>query len=112
MLLAAAVQMVIGELVPKNWAVSKPLQVARFVAGPQHRFTRVFRPVIGLLNTVANRLVRLLGVEPADELASARTPGELVSWPGTPPRPAPSNRTPRISSYGPCRSPASPPSTS
>ncbi|MBO0915960.1 hemolysin family protein [Streptomyces sp. NBC_01260] len=79
MLLAAAVQMVIGELVPKNWAVSKPLQVARFVAGPQHRFTRVFRPVIGLLNTVANRLVRLLGVEPADELASARTPGELVS---------------------------------
>ncbi|MFF1925018.1 hemolysin family protein [Streptomyces sp. NPDC058221] len=79
MLLAAAVQMVIGELVPKNWAVSKPLQVARFVAGPQHRFTMVFRPVIGLLNTVANRLVRLLGVEPADELASARTPGELVS---------------------------------
>ena len=36
MLLASAVQMVIGELVPKNWAVSKPLQVARFVAGPQH----------------------------------------------------------------------------
>ncbi|WNI25922.1 hemolysin family protein [Streptomyces sp. ITFR-16] len=79
MLLAAAVQMVIGELVPKNWAVSKPLQVARFVAGPQHRFTMVFRPVIGLLNTVANRLVRLLGVEPTEELASARTPGELVS---------------------------------
>lgn len=79
MLLAAAVQMVIGELVPKNWAVSKPLQVARFVAGPQQGFTRVFRPVIGLLNTVANRLVRLLGVEPTEELASARTPGELVS---------------------------------
>ena len=36
-------------------------------------------PVIALLNTVANRLVRLLGVEPAEELASARTPGELVS---------------------------------
>ncbi|MFJ8821858.1 hemolysin family protein [Streptomyces sp. NPDC102467] len=79
MLLAAAVQMVIGELVPKNWAVSKPLQVARFVAGPQHAFARLFRPVIALLNTVANRLVRALGVEPADELASARTPGELVS---------------------------------
>ncbi|WP_326668898.1 hemolysin family protein [Streptomyces sp. NBC_01257] len=79
MLLAAAVQMVIGELVPKNWAVSRPLQVARFVAAPQQVFTRVFRPVIGLLNTVANRLVRLLGVEPTEELASARTPGELVS---------------------------------
>ncbi|WP_299542360.1 hemolysin family protein [uncultured Streptomyces sp.] len=79
MLLAAAVQMVLGELVPKNWAVSKPLQVARFVAGPQHRFATVLRPVITVLNSLANRLVRLLGVEPADELASARTPGELVS---------------------------------
>ncbi|WP_327298722.1 MULTISPECIES: hemolysin family protein [unclassified Streptomyces] len=79
MLLAAAVQMVLGELVPKNWAVSRPLQVARFVAGPQHLFSTAFRPVISLLNTVANRLVRALGVEPADELASARTPGELVS---------------------------------
>ncbi|MEU1200198.1 hemolysin family protein [Streptomyces sp. NPDC005813] len=79
MLLASAVQMVVGELVPKNWAVSRPLQVARFVAGPQHVFSRLFRPVIAALNTVANRLVRALGVEPAEELASARTPGELVS---------------------------------
>src|SRR3954468_15517927 len=79
MLLASAVQMVIGELVPKNWAVSKPLQVVRFVAGPQHAFARLFHPVIAALNAVANRLVRALGIEPAEELASARTPGELVS---------------------------------
>ncbi|MFF8847251.1 hemolysin family protein [Streptomyces sp. NPDC015127] len=79
MLFASAVQMVIGELVPKNWAVSRPLQVARFVAGPQTVFSAVFRPVITLLNAAANRLVRLFGVEPAEELASARTPGELVS---------------------------------
>ena len=79
MLLASAVQMVIGELVPKNWAVSKPMQVARFVAGPQHAFARLFRPVIAGLNAVANRLVRALGIEPAEGLASARTPGELVS---------------------------------
>ena len=79
MFTASAVQMVIGELVPKNWAVSRPLEVARFVAGPQRAFARFFRPVISLLNAVANRLVRLMGVEPADELASARTPGELVA---------------------------------
>ncbi|MFJ8777520.1 hemolysin family protein [Streptomyces microflavus] len=79
MLLASAVQMVVGELVPKNWAVSRPLQVARFVAGPQARFATLLRPVIIALNTLANRLVRLVGVEPTDELASARTPGELVS---------------------------------
>ncbi len=79
MLTASAVQMVLGELVPKNWAVSRPLAVARFVAGPQDRFARFFRPVIAGLNAVANRLVRLMGVEPAEELASARTPGELMS---------------------------------
>ncbi|WP_086793176.1 hemolysin family protein [Streptomyces thermovulgaris] len=78
-LLASAVQMVIGELVPKNWAVSRPLQVARFVAGPQYVFSRLFRPVIAALNAIANRLVRALGVEPTEELASARTPDELVS---------------------------------
>jgi CBS domain containing-hemolysin-like protein len=79
MIVASAVQMVIGELVPKNWAVSRPLQVARFVAGPQRAFSAVFRPVIEALNAAANRLVRALGVEPAEELASARTPTELVS---------------------------------
>ncbi|MBY8884235.1 hemolysin family protein [Streptomyces sp. PTM05] len=79
MVLASSVQMVIGELVPKNWAVSRPLAVARMVAGPQRAFSRLFRPVIELLNASANRLVRALGVEPTDELASARTPGELVS---------------------------------
>ncbi|WP_406262992.1 hemolysin family protein [Actinacidiphila glaucinigra] len=79
MILASAVQMVIGELVPKNWAVSRPLEVARFVAGPQRAFSALFRPVIEALNAAANRLVRALGVEPAEELASARTPTELVS---------------------------------
>jgi CBS domain containing-hemolysin-like protein len=79
MTLASAVQMVVGELVPKNWAVSRPLEVARFVAGPQRVFSALFRPVIQVLNTAANRLVRALGVEPAEELASARTPTELVS---------------------------------
>ncbi|GGO82182.1 hemolysin family protein [Wenjunlia tyrosinilytica] len=79
MLLASAVQMVIGELVPKNWAISRPLQVTRFVARPQLLFSAVFKPMITLLNTSANRMVRALGVEPTEELASARTPAELVS---------------------------------
>ena len=79
MLTASAVQMVIGELVPKNWAVSRPLAVARFVVRPQRLFARTFRPVIALLNAVANRIVRAFGVQPAEELASARTPGELGS---------------------------------
>ncbi|MGW5212646.1 hemolysin family protein [Streptomyces sp. NPDC004051] len=75
---ASAVRMVIGELVPKNWALSRPLQVARFVVGPQQVFARLFRPAVAGLNAVADRVVRTLGVEPTAEPASARTPGELV----------------------------------
>ncbi|MDH6142720.1 MULTISPECIES: hemolysin family protein [Kitasatospora] len=78
MVLATVLQMVIGELVPKNWAISRPLQVARAVAAPQRLFSAACRPLISALNGGANRLVRALGMEPAEELAHARTPGELA----------------------------------
>ncbi|MCC9305941.1 hemolysin family protein [Kitasatospora sp. RB6PN24] len=78
MALATVLQMVIGELVPKNWAISRPLQVALAVAAPQRMFSAACRPLIGALNGGANRLVRALGMEPAEELAQARTPGELA----------------------------------
>ncbi|MEW2546157.1 hemolysin family protein [Streptomyces sp. NPDC047002] len=71
--------MVVGELVPKNWAISSPVAVAKVVATPQSYFTTVFRPFIGHLNAMANRIVRRLGLEPTEELASARSPQELVA---------------------------------
>ncbi|MCF6521955.1 hemolysin family protein [Streptomyces sp. JJ36] len=76
---STVVLMVVGELVPKNWAISRPLAVARVVAGPQRAFTAAFAPLIRHLNDTANRLVRRFGLEPTEELASARTPGELVA---------------------------------
>jgi CBS domain containing-hemolysin-like protein len=77
--LATVLQMVVGELVPKGWAISRPLQVARAVAAPQVLFSRACRPLILLLNRTANRIVRALGLEPAEELASARSAEELVA---------------------------------
>ncbi|MFI6345394.1 hemolysin family protein [Streptomyces sp. NPDC050560] len=71
--------MVVGELVPKNWAISAPLAVARRVATPQRWFSLAFRPFISHLNNTANRVVRAFGLEPAEELASARSPQELVA---------------------------------
>ncbi|MEU1025347.1 hemolysin family protein, partial [Streptomyces sp. NPDC005904] len=71
--------MVIGELVPKNWAISSPLAVAKRVATPQRLFSAAFRPFIAHLNNTANRSVRRFGIEPAEELASARGPKELVA---------------------------------
>ncbi|MFE0106110.1 hemolysin family protein [Streptomyces sp. NPDC059009] len=71
--------MVVGELVPKNWAISSPLAVSKRVAAPQRLFSAVFRPFITHLNNTANRAVRRFGIEPAEELASARGPQELVA---------------------------------
>jgi CBS domain containing-hemolysin-like protein len=77
--IATVVLMVVGELVPKNWAISSPLTVAKVVAGPQRGFTAAFAPLIRHLNNTANRVVRRFGLEPQEELASARTPEELVA---------------------------------
>ncbi|WP_320775366.1 hemolysin family protein [Streptomyces sp. CRN 30] len=77
--LSTVVLMVVGELVPKNWAISSPLAVARHVANPQRWFSAAFRPFITHLNNTANRVVRRFGVEPAEELASARGPQELAA---------------------------------
>ncbi|MCP9946664.1 hemolysin family protein [Streptomyces somaliensis] len=77
--LSTVVLMVVGELVPKNWAISSPLAVAKVVATPQRVFSAAFRPLISHLNNTANHMVRRLGMEPAEELASARGPQELVA---------------------------------
>ncbi|MFF4603317.1 hemolysin family protein [Streptomyces sp. NPDC001339] len=77
--LSTVVLMVVGELVPKNWAISNPLVIARKVATAQRGFSAAFRPFIRHLNNTANRLVRRMGLEPAEELASARGPQELVA---------------------------------
>lgn len=71
--------MVLGELVPKNLAIARPLETARAVQRFMRVFTRVNGPVIRLFNGMANRILHRLGVEPQEELASARSPQELMS---------------------------------
>ena len=77
--IATSAQMVFGELVPKNWAIAEPLRVGRAVAGFQRGFTKLTHPLIRLLNGMANRILRAVGIEPSEELASARSPAELAS---------------------------------
>lgn len=75
--LATLLSMIIGELVPKNWAITEPLRVAKFVVPFQAGFTFVFRPAVTLLNKSANRILRLFGIEAKEELSGARSPEEL-----------------------------------
>lgn len=71
--------MIFGELVPKNFALSRPLGTARVVAPIQRGFTAALRPVIGVLNGSANALLRRVGVEPREELSGGRSPQELAA---------------------------------
>ena len=73
LLIATSVSMVFGELVAKNLAVARPLPTARAAAGPQLLFSMLLTPMIQLTNGTANWLLRRLGIEPAEELRSARS---------------------------------------
>jgi magnesium and cobalt exporter, CNNM family len=77
--LATTLSMVFGELVAQNLAISRPLQTARQVAGAVNAFSVAFRWLIAALNGTANWIVRRLGIEPAVDLRSARSPQELGS---------------------------------
>ncbi len=79
LIIATSLSMVLGELIPKNLAIAKPLAVARATSGPITLFSAVFKWAINGLNGSANWIVRRLGIEPAEELRSARSPQELVS---------------------------------
>jgi CBS domain containing-hemolysin-like protein len=79
LVLATALTMVFGELVPKNLAIAKPLGTAKAVQGFIRGFTKGTAYVIRCLNGAANAILRRLGVEPQEELASARSPQELAS---------------------------------
>jgi CBS domain containing-hemolysin-like protein len=71
--------MIFGELVPKNLAIAEPLGTARATQGFMRAFTAVNKPIIAGLNGSANALVRRLGIEPQEELRSARNSAELAS---------------------------------
>ena len=79
LLISTLATMVFGELVPKNIAIALPLATAKATQRFQRGFTSVMKHPIRLLNGSANAIVRSLGVEPQEELRSARSSDELAS---------------------------------
>lgn len=77
LLTATTVQMVLGELGPKNWAIARPEALARALA----RFTLLYLaaagPLIRMFDAAANRLLRRAGIEPIEELPEGATPEDL-----------------------------------
>ncbi|MCZ8518406.1 MULTISPECIES: hemolysin family protein [Paenibacillus] len=68
---------VLGELAPKSLAIQKSELTSLWLSAPLMLFYRVFYPVIWLLNGAANRLLRLVGVQPATEHEAAHTEEEI-----------------------------------
>ena len=77
LILATMAQMVFGELAPKNLAIAKPEPVARSLAPSMWLYMRLAGPVIRLFDGSANRLLRMIGVEPVEELRGAVSTEEL-----------------------------------
>ncbi len=69
--------LVIGEMMPKSWAITDPERSATLLALPFRGFVRMVRPGLVALNWLANAALKPFGVHPQDQLAQAHGPQEM-----------------------------------
>lgn len=69
----------LGEMVPKNWSFSVPDRAVLILAPPLVLISRVFRPIIWVLDHTANGILRLFGVEPKSEANAAFTLDQVAT---------------------------------
>jgi CBS domain containing-hemolysin-like protein len=75
--LATGIQMVLGELGPKNLALAVPEALAMGMASSTLAYLKVAGPLIRVFDTTANRLLRRVGIQPVEELHHGATLEEL-----------------------------------
>lgn len=78
-LLLTYLEVVITEIVPKNISIDIPLKVLMRLVTPLHWFHTAFYPFVWLLNASANGIVKLMGMEPADESNEVFSQAEILS---------------------------------
>jgi CBS domain containing-hemolysin-like protein len=77
LLLATIIQMVLGELAPKNLAIAKAEAIALRLARSTLVYLTVAGPLIHLFDSASNRILRRVGIEPVEELPQGATAQEL-----------------------------------
>lgn len=77
LLVATVVQMVLGELAPKNLAITRPDALARRLSRSTLVYLAVAGPLIRVFDAAANRLLRAVGIEPIEELPQGATREDL-----------------------------------
>jgi CBS domain containing-hemolysin-like protein len=70
---------VLGEMVPKNIAIAGPDRAALLLGPPMLGIVTVLRPLIAAINAIANAILRLLRIEPKDEVGSTFTREEVAA---------------------------------
>ncbi|WP_349878397.1 hemolysin family protein [Micromonospora sp. HUAS YX12] len=77
LIIATVVQMVLGELAPKNLAIARAEPLARALSRSTLMYLKIAGPLITLFDRAAVRLLRRVGIEPIEELPSGATPQDL-----------------------------------
>jgi CBS domain containing-hemolysin-like protein len=77
MLLVVVAHILLGEMVPKNLAIANPEKLAIWLVPVHVGFIKIVKPFISLFNLASNGVLKLMKVEPKDEIESAYTPDEL-----------------------------------
>ena len=70
--------LVVGEMAPKSWAIAHPERSATLLALPMRGFMWLTRPVLRSLNSMANGVLRRIGIEPSDQVATGQSPAALL----------------------------------
>lgn len=74
---ATVIQMVLGELFPKNLALTQPERLAKRLAGSTHAYLAISGPLVRVFDSAAARILRGVGIQPVEELHHGATLEEL-----------------------------------
>lgn len=78
MSLVVYLHVVLGEMVPKNLAIAGPERAALVLGPPMVAIAWLLTPVLWVLNGIANLSLRLLRVQPQEEISSSYTREEVA----------------------------------
>ncbi|MFE0043797.1 hemolysin family protein [Streptomyces albireticuli] len=75
---ATYLHMLFGEMVPKNIALAEPVRTALLLGPPLATLARALRPFVFAINSLANGLLKLMRVEPKDEVSATYSDDQLA----------------------------------
>ncbi|MCY7362007.1 MAG: hemolysin family protein [Ignavibacteria bacterium] len=78
-ILITFLHIIIGELAPKSIAIRYPKATTLFVSIPLNIFYVIFKPLIHVLNGTANKILKIIGLEPATDSERSHSEEEIRS---------------------------------